>query len=45
MTGAVGPGVVEEVAGMVDLTVGQVFNGGHAVDDTGGNAVVGICIS
>jgi hypothetical protein len=42
VTGAVGPGVVEEVAGMVDLTVGQVFNGGHAVDDTGGNAVIGV---
>ena len=40
----VSPGVVEEVAGMVDLVVSQVLKGGHAVDDAGGDAVVSIHI-
>ena len=42
MTGAIGPEVVEEVVGVVDLIVGQVLNGGCAVDDAGGDAVIGI---
>jgi hypothetical protein len=29
---------------MVDLVVGQVLDRGHTVDDTGGDAVVGIGI-
>ena len=41
----VGPEVIEEVMGMIDLIVSQVLNGGRTVDDAGGNAVVGICIS
>ena len=36
VAGAVGPGVVEEVAGMVDLIVSQVLDRGCAVDDAGG---------
>jgi hypothetical protein len=36
------PRVVKEVVGVVDLVVGQVFKGGHTVDDVGGDAVVGI---
>ena len=42
MTGAIGPGVVEEVAGVMDLIVSQVFGRGRAVDDAGGDAAVGI---
>jgi hypothetical protein len=42
MAGTVGPGVVEVVAGVVDLIVGHV--GRRAVDDSGGDAVVGIGI-
>jgi hypothetical protein len=44
VTGAVGPGVIKEVASMVDLIVSQVFEGWHAIDDVGGDAVVGIGI-
>jgi len=43
--GVVGPGVVEEVAGVMDLIVSQVFDRGRAVDDVRGDAVVGIGIS
>ena len=42
VAGAIGPGVVEEVAGVMDLVVGQVFGRGCAVDDAGGDAVVGV---
>jgi hypothetical protein len=42
VTGAVSPGVVEEVAGVMDLVVGQVFGRGRAVDDAGGDAAVGV---
>ena len=42
VAGAVGPGVVEEVAGVMDLIVGQVLGRGHAVDDAGGDAAVGV---
>ena len=42
VTRTVGPGVVEEVAGVMDLIVGQVLGRGRAVDDAGGNATVGI---
>ena len=42
VVGAVGPGVVEEVAGVMDLIVGQVLGRGRAVDDAGGNAAVGV---
>ena len=42
MTGAVGLGVVEEVTGVMDLIVSQVFEGWRAIDDTGGDVVVGI---
>ena len=42
MAGTVGLGVVEEVAGMVDLVVGQLVEGWRAVDDVGGDAVIGI---
>jgi hypothetical protein len=42
VTEAVSPGVVEEVMGMVDLIVSQVLDGGCAVDDAGGDAVIGI---
>jgi hypothetical protein len=45
VTGAVSPGVVKEVAGVVDLIVSQVFDRGRAVDDAGGDAVVGVGIS
>jgi len=45
MMGTVGPRVVEEVMGMVDLVVGQLFKGWHAVDDAGGDTVVGVGIS
>jgi len=40
MTGAVGPGVVKEVTGVVDLIVSQVLEGWHAIDDAEGDAVV-----
>jgi hypothetical protein len=43
--GAVGPGVVEEVTSMANLVVGQMLKGGCAVNDMGGNAVIGICVS
>jgi hypothetical protein len=42
MTGAVSPGVVEEVVGVVDLVVGQVFKRWRAVDNVGGDAVIGV---
>jgi hypothetical protein len=42
MMGAVGPGVIEEVAGVADLVVGQVLEGWRAIDDAGGNVIVGI---
>jgi hypothetical protein len=44
VVGTVGPGVVEEIPGMVDLIVSQVFKGWCTVDDAGGDAVVGISI-
>jgi len=44
MMGVVGPGVVEVVAGVVDLIVSQVLKGWHAIDDAGGNAVVGVSV-
>ena len=44
MAGAVSLGVIEEIAGMVDLIVSQVFEGRGAVDDSGGDVVVGICV-
>jgi len=42
VTGTVGPWVIEVIAGVVDLIVGQV--GRRAVDDAGGDAVIGIGI-
>jgi hypothetical protein len=45
VTGAVSPGVVEEVAGVVNLIVSQVLDWGHAVDDTGGDVVIGVGVS
>jgi hypothetical protein len=42
MTGTIGPGVVEVVAGVVDLIVGHVGERWCAVDDTRGDAVVGV---
>ena len=42
MLGAVSPEVIEIVIGMVDLVVGHVGKGGHAVDDPRGDAVVGV---
>jgi hypothetical protein len=42
VAGMVGPGVVEEVAGVMDLIVSQVLDRGRAVDDTGGDAVVSV---
>ena len=44
MAGAVSPGVIKVIAGVVDLIVGHVGKGWHAVDDTGGDAVVGVGI-
>ena len=44
VAGTVGPGVVEVVAGVVDLVVGHVGKGWRAVDDTRGDAVVGVGI-
>ena len=38
VAGVVGPWVVEEVAGVMDLIVGQVFGRGRAVDDTEGRS-------
>ena len=45
VAGTVGPGVIEVVAGVVDLVVGHMSKGGHAVDDPGGDAVVGVGVS
>ena len=42
--GTVGLGVVEVVAGVVDLVVGHMSKGGRAVDYPGGDAVVGVGI-
>ena len=42
VAGTVGPGIVEEVAGVVDLIVGQLVEGWRAIDDAGGDAVVGV---
>ena len=42
MAGAVSPGVIKVIAGVVDLIVGHVGKGWHAVDDTGGDAVVSV---
>ena len=42
VAGMVGPGVVEEVAGVVDLIVREVFAGWHAVNDARGDAVIGV---
>jgi hypothetical protein len=44
VTGMVGPGVVEEVAGVADLIVCQVLEGRRAVNDARGDAVVGVGI-
>jgi len=41
---AVGLGVIEEVAGVMDLIVSQVLGGGHAIDDAGGDVTVGVGI-
>ena len=35
MMGAIGPGVVKEVAGVMDLIVSQVLERWRAVDDVG----------
>jgi hypothetical protein len=40
----VGPRVVKEVAGMVDLIVHQVLEGQRAVNDARGDAAVGVGI-
>ena len=45
VTGTIGPGVVEEVAGVVDLVVRQLVKGWRAIDDAGGDAVVGVGVS
>jgi hypothetical protein len=42
---AVSPGVVEEVVGVVDLIVSQVLKGRGAVNNVGGDMVVGIGVS
>jgi hypothetical protein len=42
MAGAVSPGVVKVVAGVVDLIVGHVGKGWRTVDDAGGDAVVSV---
>ena len=42
VAGAVGPGVIEEVAGMMDLIVCEMFAGRRAVNDARGDAVIGI---
>ena len=44
VAGTVGPGVVEVIAGVVDLVVGHVGEGWRAVDDARGDAVVGVSI-
>jgi len=44
VTGTVSPEVVKEVASMTDLIVGQLLKGGCAVNDMGGDAIVGVCI-
>jgi len=44
VAGTVSPGVVEEVAGMVDLVVCQLVKGRHAIDDAGGDVVVGVSV-
>ena len=44
MVGVVGPGVVEEVTGVGNLVVGHLFKGRGAIDDAGGNAVIGISL-
>jgi hypothetical protein len=38
----ISPGVVKEVAGMCDLVIGHLFAGWRAVDDVGGDPIVGI---
>jgi hypothetical protein len=43
--GVVGPGVIVVVVGMVDLVVGHLLEGQGAVDDVGGDVVIGIGIS
>jgi hypothetical protein len=40
--GVVGLGVVEEVTGVMDLIVSQVFEGWRAIDNMGGDVVVDI---
>jgi hypothetical protein len=40
----IGPGVIEVVVGMIDPVISHVSEGRHAVDDIGGNAIVGIGI-
>jgi hypothetical protein len=40
--GAIGPGVIKEVMGVMDLIVSQVLDRGRAVDDAGGDAVIGV---
>jgi hypothetical protein len=44
VAGTVGPGVVEEVTGVADLVVCQLVKGRRAIDDAGGDAVVGVSI-
>ena len=45
VAGTVGPGVVKEVAGVVDLIVREVFAGRHTVNDARGDALIGIGVS
>ena len=45
VAGTIGPRVVEVVVGVVDLVVGHVGKGGHAVNNPGSNAVVRIGVS
>jgi len=45
MAGTVSLEVIIVVVGMVDLVVGHLLKGRGAIDDAGGNAVVGIGVS
>ena len=42
VVGAVSPGVIKVVMCMGDLIVGHLLKGQCAIDDVGGNAIVGI---
>jgi hypothetical protein len=44
VAGAISPGVIKVVVGVVDLVIGHMSKGRCAVDDPGGNTVVGIGI-